>query len=147
MLTPKTVARAGSELYFSTSRNYHAVYHSAISIHSKCSAKDFGQCERLIHIVDGPSVAPIPFTPDAGLGQSVYTAKRSSGSGYVQQWNLAVQRAITNNLSVDIAYVGSHVVHVGIPDSNLNQLTASQLAEGQPTQTGFKPFLWSASPL
>lgn len=79
---------------------------------------------------DGPRVAPIPLTPDAGLGQSVYTAKRSAGSGYAQQWNLAVQRQITNNLSVEVAYVGSHIVHVGIPDSNLNQLTAEQLAQG-----------------
>jgi hypothetical protein len=78
----------------------------------------------------GPSVAPIPLTPDAGLGQSVYTAKRTAGSGYVQQWNLAVQRAITNNMSAEIAYVGSHIVHVGIPDSNLNQLTTDQLAVG-----------------
>jgi hypothetical protein len=78
----------------------------------------------------GPSVAPIPFTPDAGLGQSVYTVKRTAGSGYVQQWNLAVQRSITKNLSAEIAYVGSHIVHVGIPDSNLNQLTAAQLSQG-----------------
>jgi hypothetical protein len=83
----------------------------------------------------GPSVAPIPFTPDAGLGQSVYTAKRTAGSGYVQQWNLAVQRAITNNMSAEVAYVGSHIVHVGIPDSNLNQLTAAQLAQGSPLLT------------
>jgi Carboxypeptidase regulatory-like domain len=79
---------------------------------------------------NGPSVAPIPLTPDAGLGQSVYTVNRTAGSGYVQQWNLAVQRAITNNLSAEVAYVGSHIVHVGIPDSNLNQLTAAQLAQG-----------------
>jgi len=82
----------------------------------------------------GPSVAPIPFTPDAGLGQSVYTANRYAGPGYVQQWNLAVQRAITNNLSAEVAYVGSHIVHVGIPDSNLNQLTAAQLAQGSSLQ-------------
>jgi len=79
---------------------------------------------------NGPSVAPIPFTPDAGLGQSVYTVNKTAGSGYVQQWNLAVQREITTNLSAEVAYVGSHIVHVGIPDSNLNQLTASQLAQG-----------------
>ncbi len=78
----------------------------------------------------GPTVAPIPLTPDAGLGQSVYTAKRQAGSGYVQQWNLVVQRSLTDNLSVEVAYVGSHIVHVGIPDSNLNQLTADQLAAG-----------------
>jgi hypothetical protein len=33
-------------------------------------------------------------------------------------------------LSIEVAYVGSHIVHVGIPDSNLNQLTADQLAQG-----------------
>ena len=32
----------------------------------------------------------------------------------------------------EFAYVGSHIVHVGIPDSNLNQLTADQLAIGTP---------------
>ena len=78
----------------------------------------------------GPSVAPIPLTASAGLGQSVYTAIRTAGSGYAQQWNLAVQREITNNLSVEFAYTGSHIVHVGIPDSNLNQLTTGQLAQG-----------------
>ena len=79
---------------------------------------------------NGPTVAPIPLTPDAGLGQSVYTANRTAGSGYVEQWNLAIQRSITNSFSFDIAYVGSHIVHVGVPDSNLNQLTAAQLAIG-----------------
>ena len=78
----------------------------------------------------GPSVSPIALTPNAGLGQSVYTANRQAGSGYVQQWNLAVQRAVTNSLSFEIDYVGSHVVHVGVPDQNLNQLTAAQLAAG-----------------
>jgi hypothetical protein len=78
----------------------------------------------------GPTVAAIPLTPAAGLGQSVYTVNRAAGSGYSQQWNLAVQRALTKNLSFDLGYVGSHIVHVGIPDSNLNQLTAAQLAQG-----------------
>lgn len=78
----------------------------------------------------GPSVGPIALTPNAGLGQSVYTSNRTASSGYVQQWNVAVQRAVTNSLSFEIAYVGSHGVHVGVPDSNLNQLTAAQLATG-----------------
>ena len=43
----------------------------------------------------GPSVAPIPLTPNAGLGQSVFTVNRDLGSGYAQQWNLAVQRVGT----------------------------------------------------
>ena len=31
---------------------------------------------------------------------------------------------------MELAYVGSHIVHVGIPDQNLNQLSAEQLAQG-----------------
>ena len=34
-----------------------------------------------------PSVAPIPLTPNAGLGQGVFSVDRDLGSGYVQQWN------------------------------------------------------------
>jgi carboxypeptidase family protein len=80
----------------------------------------------------GPSVAPIPLTPDAGLGQGVFTVNRNLGSGYAQQWNLAVQRELTRNMSFEVAYVGSHITHVGIPDVNINQLTVDQLAIGSP---------------
>ena len=80
----------------------------------------------------GPSVAPIPLTPDAGLGQGVFTVNRDLGSGYAQQWNLAVQRELTRNISFEVAYVGSHITHVGIPDVNINQLTVDQLAIGSP---------------
>ena len=80
----------------------------------------------------GPSVAPIPLTPDAGLGQGVFTVNRDLGSGYAQQWNVAIQRELTRNLSFEIAYAGSHITHVGIPDVNINQLTVDQLATGAP---------------
>ena len=79
---------------------------------------------------NGPTVNPIPINQNAGLGQSVYTVNRQANAGYVEQWNLAFQQTITRNLSVDVAYVGSHIVHVGIPDSNLNQITAAQLMAG-----------------
>jgi hypothetical protein len=78
----------------------------------------------------GPNVQPIPLTPDAGLGQGVFSVDRDLGSGYVQQWNLAIQREITGNLVAEVAYAGSKVTHVGIPDSNIDQLTVEQLAQG-----------------
>ena len=78
----------------------------------------------------GPSVAPVGLTANAGLGQGVFGVTQGLGSGYVQQWNLSVQRQITTNTSVEVAYVGSKITHVGIPDTNLNQLSASQLALG-----------------
>ena len=79
---------------------------------------------------NGPSVAPIPLNADAGLGQGVFTVNRKLGSGYVQQWNLAVQHELMRDLAIEVAYTGSVITRVGIPDVNLNQLTAAQLAQG-----------------
>jgi hypothetical protein len=82
-------------------------------------------------LANGPSVEPIPLTPNAGLGQGVFAVDRDLGSGYVQQWNASLQRELTPNLAVEVAYLGSKITRVGIPDTNLNQLTAEQLAQGQ----------------
>lgn len=78
----------------------------------------------------GASVAPIPPTETAGLGQGVFAVDRELGSGYVQQWNLSFQHDLPRRTSLEIAYVGSKITHVGIPDTNLNQLTVEQLALG-----------------
>jgi hypothetical protein len=79
---------------------------------------------------NGPTVAPISPTPTAGLGQGVFAVDATLGSGYVQQWNVSLQRELATNTTVEAAYVGSFITHVGIPDTNLNQLTADQLAQG-----------------
>ncbi len=81
-------------------------------------------------LAQGPSVAPIGLTPDAGRGQSVYGVTRSLGSGYAQQWNMAVQREFGADLALEVAYAGSKGTHIGVPDTNVNQLTAEQLALG-----------------
>ncbi len=79
---------------------------------------------------NGPSVVPIAPGPNAGLGQGVFAVDGTLGSGYVQQWNVSVQRELTTNTTVETSYLGSSVTHVGIPDTNLNQLTVEQLALG-----------------
>jgi len=78
----------------------------------------------------GPSVAATGPTADAGLGQGVFSVDRGLGSGYVQQWNLAVQDEILPGTSLEIGYAGSKITHVGIPDTNINQLTVQQLSQG-----------------
>ncbi len=130
-MTPNTVVRSGFGIVFIDQSGITTPFTTPqFPFIQNVQQKTQDSVNSAFALSNGPSVAPIPFTPDAGLGQSVYTVNRTAGSGYVQQWNLAVQRAITNNLSAEIAYVGSHIVHVGIPDSNLNQLTAAQLAQG-----------------
>ncbi len=86
-------------------------------------------------LASGPSVAPIAQTPNAGLGQGVFSVDRDLGSGYVQQWNTSLQRELTSNLAVEVAYVGSKITRVGLPDTNLNQLSVDQLREGASLQT------------
>jgi Carboxypeptidase regulatory-like domain len=136
LLAPQTVVRSGFGIVFIDQSGITTPFTTPqFPFIQNVQQKTQDSVNSAFALSHGPSVAPIPFTPDAGLGQSVYTVNRSAGSGYVQQWNLAVQRAITNNLSAEIAYVGSHIVHVGIPDSNLNQLTEAQLAQGPSLQT------------
>ena len=60
----------------------------------------------------------------------MFAVDRDLGSGYVQQWNASLQRELGANMSIEVAYVGSKITHVGIPDTNLNQLTVDQLALG-----------------
>jgi molybdopterin-binding protein len=37
---------------------------------------------------------------------------------------------VAHNVYFEIAYAGSKITHVGIPDTNINQLTAEQLKMG-----------------
>jgi hypothetical protein len=82
-------------------------------------------------LANGPSVTPIALTPTAGLGQGVFTVDAALGSGYAQQWNVSVQRELTANTVVEVSYLGSKIANIGIPDSNINQLTEEQLTLGQ----------------
>ena len=40
------------------------------------------------------------------------------------------QRGLSPNIAVEVAYIGSKITRVGVPDTNLNQLTVEQLAQG-----------------
>ena len=81
---------------------------------------------------NGPSVSPIPLTPDAGLGQGVFSVDPSRGSGYSQQWNMAVQHQFSSTVTIELGYSGNKITNLGVPDVNLNQLTVDQLAIGAP---------------
>jgi hypothetical protein len=78
----------------------------------------------------GPTVSPVSPTATAGLGQGVFTVDGTLGSGYAQQWNVSVQRELTANTAIEVSYLGSKITNIGIPDSNINQLTEEQLRLG-----------------
>ena len=72
----------------------------------------------------------------SNIGATGYTVQKY---GYVQQWNFGIQRELPLGFFADVAYAGSHGVHLPqsqtninqIPDSFINQ-AAAQEAAGQP---------------
>lgn len=131
LLTKKTVVRSGYGLTFFDQAGITTPFtNPQFPFVQTVSQSTLDNVTPAFVLANGPNVQPIGTTPDAGLGQGVFTVDRNLGSGYVQQWNLAVQREITTNLSVQIAYVGSKATHLGDPDANINQLTIAQLATG-----------------
>ena len=73
------------------------------------------------------STAP---NPNSGLGQGVFGVDRNVGSGYSQQWNFTVQKTFGNDLNFEVGYLGSKNTHLGLPESNLNQLPAAGSGAG-----------------
>jgi hypothetical protein len=92
-------------------------------------------------LVVPPGRNPQPNISAYGLQQQTLSATGYSvqKSGYVQQWNLDLQRQLPGGFFADVAYAGSHGVHLPqsntnfnqIPDSFINQ-AAQQSAAGQP---------------
>jgi hypothetical protein len=131
LMTPRTVVRSGFGIVFIDQSGITTPFTlPQYPFIQNVLQKTQDSINSAFTLSNGPTVTAIPLNQNAGLGQSVYTAVRTAGSGYVEQWNLGFQRQILSNLSIDFAYVGSRIVRVGIPDSNFNQLTQAQLAQG-----------------
>ncbi len=134
-LTDKTVIRSGyAVVFFDQSGITTPFTNPAFPFIQTVTQSNLNNSTPAFVLANGPTAQPIPLTPGAGLGLSVYSADRTLGSGYVQQWNLAIQRELAHDLSFEIAYTGSKATHLGVPDYNLNQLTAAQLAQGSSLQ-------------
>jgi hypothetical protein len=76
----------------------------------------------------GPTVQVSAPNPDSGLGQGVFGADRNVGSGNSQQWNFTIQKTFGRDWNLEAGYLGSKNTHLGLPESNLNQLPARYLA-------------------
>ena len=136
LITPRTVVRAGYGMVFIDQSGITTPFTlPQFPFIQNVQQKTQDSINAAFTLSQGPTVAPIPLNANAGLGQSVYTVDRNADAGYIEQYNLAFEQTVTKNLTIDLAYVGSHIVHVGIPDSNLNSLTQAQLAMGTSLQT------------
>jgi hypothetical protein len=130
-LTDKTVVRAGYAMVWIEQAGLTTPFTTpAFPFLQTVSQRTLDNIVPAFALADGPRVGPIPLTPNAGVGQGVFTVDHDLGSGYVQQWNASLQRELTSDIAMEVAYVGSKITHVGIPDTNVNQLTVDQLAQG-----------------
>jgi Carboxypeptidase regulatory-like domain len=67
------------------------------------------------------------------LGQGVAGAIRTRKTSYSEQWNLDFQHTLPGQILFDLAYVGSHAVHL-YGDYNANQLPNQYLSMGSALQ-------------
>ena len=68
------------------------------------------------------------------LGQSVSTKHRGRSTAYAEQWNFAVQRVLPQHFSIEVAYAGSHGVHLQ-GQLGYDQLPDQYLAMGTALRT------------
>ncbi len=130
-VTDKTVARAGFGVVWIEMAGITTPFTTpSFPFIQTVSQRTLDNLTPAFTLANGPTVTPVPVTADAGLGQGVFGVDRDLSSGYVQQWNTSVQRELGSNISLEVAYVGSKITRVGLPDANLNQLSVEQLAMG-----------------
>jgi len=89
---------------------------------------------RAFKFSEGPGTILQPLGPAGGpsafRGQNVRFQSRNSPTGYMQQWNFAIQRALFAGWTVQAAYVGSKGTKLFGGNYDLNQLDPSNFALG-----------------
>jgi hypothetical protein len=97
------------------------------------------------------NLTPVPGrNPQPNVSQYILTQNNFSATGYtvqkygyLEQYNFDIQRELPGGFFADIAYAGSHGVHLEQFNTNINQIpdtfitqAASQFAQGQPVTIG-----------
>jgi Carboxypeptidase regulatory-like domain/TonB dependent receptor len=72
---------------------------------------------------------PFVIPPSTLVGNSLTTAYPVWVTPFNQQWNLSIQRLLTTNTLLEVAYIGSRGEHIWI-NRNLNAVSASYLSLG-----------------
>jgi hypothetical protein len=131
----KTVVRAGFGIFTMTnlgplSFNNSGNPTSALFPYSNCHTISPGVCNPNSGVTTGPALIQFPNTAPpssgvvyggGGLDQGVDPNYRDPQSG---QWNLTVERQLSNNDSLRVSYVGMHSYRLSVTE-DLNQIPAS----------------------
>src|SRR5581483_2552536 len=93
------------------------------------------------------SVVPVPGrNPQPNVSQFILNQNNFSATGYtvqkygyVQQWNFDIQRELPGGFFADIAYAGSHGVHLEQFNTNINQIPDSFIRQAQQQAAAGQP--------
>lgn len=85
------------------------------------------------------NIVPVPGrNPRPNVSQFILTQNNFSATGYtvqkygyVQQWNLDIERELPGGFFADVAYAGSHGVHLEQFNTNINQIPDRFIAQAQ----------------
>ncbi len=139
----KTVVRGGFGMFYGPSNG------AAFTGSAAVASSGFSATTNWVNSIDGVTPAsymsdPYPngFQAAPGssqglltlIGQTISTMDRGRKSLYAEQWNFAVQRILPMNLSMEVAYAGSHGVHLQGP-LNYDQLPDQYLSMGNALRT------------
>lgn len=93
-----------------------------------------GSPQRAFRFSDGPAAILQPLGaaggPNAFRGQNVRYQDRNAPTGYTQQWNFAIQRALWAGWTAQVAYVGNKGTKLFGGNYNLNQLDPQYFSLG-----------------
>ncbi|MGH9545758.1 MAG: TonB-dependent receptor domain-containing protein [Terriglobales bacterium] len=84
---------------------------------------------------------PIPNVSQYAVNQSNFSATGYTVQkyGYVQQWNFGIQRELPWGFFADVAYAGSHGVHLPQSNTNINQIPDSFIRQAAAQEAASQP--------
>jgi len=138
----KTVVRAGYGISVDTSfPDDKYAFNFPIKQNNSFSAPNsFSAAGKMATGFAAPLIASTPadgIISPAPLNQAELFIPLNTKDGYIQSWNIAIERALPGNFIFDIAYVGNHNVGV-LTDQNINAgLVPGAGAAGRPLNKKF----------
>ncbi len=121
--TPKTVIRAGAGIFYSfkTVTSGNSLAKNAPFSGTLLTTNDANNFGATLPISAGFPAARPDLYPIAGSG--FYYWPQDGKTSTMSEWNFNIQRELTSNTSVSVAYVGAKGTYVDVVGLNINQAT------------------------
>ncbi|MHB8502473.1 MAG: TonB-dependent receptor domain-containing protein [Candidatus Acidiferrales bacterium] len=134
-LRPSWVVRASYGIFFvpiSAQRNYNSTP-PGYAVTESLQVTNLSSPTPIFQLSQGPPqyVIPTPAdrTPSISNGQATSYYPLDAPQGYMQQWQVGVQKQLSGSMVAEVSYVGSKGTHLLYP-RDLNQVPAADLGPG-----------------